>query len=123
MVKSALKWMGALALVALVASSPLALGQEVVGIVEGDDYENAMMPEPVLEDESTFVEEEVPMYEEAEEAELGLEPTVTEDEGRECEERAEEIARRLEDGGADDGEENLIFKEEVQEESLTFKTQ
>ena len=59
----------------------------------------------------------------AEEAELGLEPTVTEDEVRECEERAEEIARRLEDGGADDGEENLIFKEEIQEESLTFKTQ
>ena len=70
MVKSALKWMGALALVALVASSPLAHAQEPVGIVEGDDYENAMMPEPVLEDEPTFVEEEVPMYSEEEEPEL-----------------------------------------------------
>ena len=59
----------------------------------------------------------------AEEAELGLEPTVTEEEVRECEERAAEIAKRLEDDGSEDGEENLIFKEEVQEESLTFKTQ
>jgi len=59
----------------------------------------------------------------AEEAELGLEPSVTEDEVRECEERAAEITRMLEDGGADEGEENLIYKEEIQEESLTFKTQ
>ena len=58
----------------------------------------------------------------AEEAELGLEPSVTEEEVRECEERAEDIARRLEGGGSDEVE-NLIFKEEVQEESLTFKTQ
>ena len=58
----------------------------------------------------------------AEEAELGLEPSVTEEEVRECEARAEEIARRLEEGGGDEVE-NLIFKEEVQEESLTFKTQ
>ena len=58
----------------------------------------------------------------AEEAELGLKPSVTEEEVRECEERAEAITRRLEEGGGDEVE-NLIFKEEVQEESLTFKTQ
>ena len=43
----------------------------------------------------------------AEEAELGLEPSVTEEEVRECEERAEDIARRLEGGGSDEVE-NLL---------------
>lgn len=59
----------------------------------------------------------------AEEAELGLEPTVTEEQVLECELRASEITRRMEEVVEEDARENLIFREEVQEESLTFKPQ
>ena len=59
----------------------------------------------------------------AEEAELGLEPTVTEEQVLECESRASEITRRMEEVVEEDARENLIFREEVQEESLTFKPQ
>ena len=41
----------------------------------------------------------------------------------ECELRASEITRRMEEVEEEHARENLIFREEVQEESLTFKPQ
>ena len=55
-----------------------------------------------------------------EEKELGLEPTVTQAEIEECIKKAEEIKLKLENE-QDKEEEYLIYKEEIVEESLTFK--
>ena len=48
---------------------------------------------------------------------------MTEEQVLECELRASEITRRMEEVVEEDARENLIFREEVQEESLTFKPQ
>ena len=55
-----------------------------------------------------------------EETELGLEPTVTQDDIDQCLEKAEAIKKKIaSDNKGDD--EYLIYKEEIEEESLTFK--
>ena len=56
----------------------------------------------------------------AEEAELGVEPTVTQAEVDECLAKAEAIRSKLQSGDNEE-EEYLIYREEIEEESLTFK--
>ena len=57
-----------------------------------------------------------------EEKELGLKATVTQAEIDDCLERAEEIRKKIEDTEGNE-EEYLIYKEEIEEENLTFKNQ
>ena len=56
----------------------------------------------------------------SEEKELGLEATVTQEQIDECLQRAEEIKQKIESEGST-AEDYLIYKEEIEEESLSFK--
>ena len=58
----------------------------------------------------------------SEERDLGLEPTVTEQEIEECIKKAEEIQRQLDDDVSRD-EEYLIYKEDIKEESMVFQAE
>ena len=55
----------------------------------------------------------------SEEQELGLEPTVTQEQIDECLQRAEKIKEAIQESNA--SEDYLIYKEEIEEESLSFK--
>ena len=54
-----------------------------------------------------------------EELDLGLEPSVTQEEIDECIKKAEDIQQKL-DSDVKQDEEYLIYKEEIQEQSLLF---
>ena len=54
-----------------------------------------------------------------EELDLGLEPSVTQEEIDECIKKAEDIQKKL-DSDVKQDEEYLIYKEEIQEQSLLF---
>ena len=58
----------------------------------------------------------------SEERDLGLEPTVTEQEVEECLKKADEVQRQLEDDVSRD-EEYLIYKEDIKEESIVFQAE
>ena len=58
----------------------------------------------------------------SEERDLGLEPTVTEQEIEECIKKADEIQRQLDDDVSRD-EEYLIYKEDIKEESMVFQAE
>ena len=55
-----------------------------------------------------------------EESELDLEPTVTQEDIDQCLEKAEAIKKKIASDNKED-DEYLIYKEEIEEESLTFK--
>ena len=54
-----------------------------------------------------------------EERDLGLEPTVSQEEINECREKADSIQLKL-DSEVNQVEEFLIYKEEIKEQSLSF---
>ena len=58
----------------------------------------------------------------SEERDLGLEPSVTEQEIEECIKKADEVQRQLEDEVSRD-EEYLIYKEDIKEESIVFQAE
>ena len=58
----------------------------------------------------------------SEERDLGLEPSVTEQEIEECIKKADEVERQLEDEVSRD-EEYLIYKEDIKEESIVFQAE
>ena len=58
----------------------------------------------------------------SEERELGLEETVTEQEILECERRAGAIEEEMERGAGEE-EEYQVYREEIVEENLVFKTE
>ena len=57
-----------------------------------------------------------------EERELGLEPSVTEQEVEDCIKKAEEVQRQLEESLSRD-EEYLIYKEDIKEQSIVFQAE
>ena len=58
----------------------------------------------------------------SEERDLGLEPTVTEQEIEECIKKADEVQRQLE-GNVSRDEEYLIYKEDIKEQSIVFQAE
>ena len=58
----------------------------------------------------------------SEERDLGLEPSVTEQEIEECIKKADEVQRQLEDNDSRD-EEYLIYKEDIKEQSIVFQAE
>lgn len=57
-----------------------------------------------------------------EERELGLEPSVTEQEVEDCIKKAGEVQRQLEESLSRD-EEYLIYKEDIKEQSIVFQAE
>ena len=58
----------------------------------------------------------------SEERDLGLEPSVTEQEVQDCLKKADQVQRQLEDSQTQD-EEYLIYKEDVKEQSIVFQAE